>query len=77
MVIEVPRAPPFASIKVPAVEAFTPAAMDEVAVSAGTETEDPPEDPEYEITNVARGLVPEAYVPCRLQFPWLELPLQY
>ena len=77
MVIEVPRAPPFASIKVPAVEAFTPAAMDEVAVSAGTETEDPPEDPEYEITNVARGLVPEAYVPCRLHFPWLELPLQY
>ena len=76
MVIEVPRAPPFASTKVPAVEAFTPAVIDEVAVSAGTETEAPPEDPEYVIANVARGLVPEAYVPCRLHVPALELPLQ-
>jgi hypothetical protein len=76
MVIEVPRAPPFASTKVPVVEAFTPAVIDEVAVSAGTETEDPPEDPEYEITNVARGLVPEAYVPWSFHVPALELPLQ-
>ena len=45
MVIEVPRAPPFASIKVPAVEAFTPAAMDEVAVRFGTLTVAVPELP--------------------------------